>query len=193
MASQQVIVKIPGARLSFPSLGHTESYEGRDTGRYTATLLIPKSETKLMAEIAAAMRTVERDAWGAKIPANRISTLQDGDEKEMDGYAGCWSLKAATRRRPILLDRHRQPVDQPHADEVFYAGCIVTASVDFSASTDSYGKHRIWCNLRGVQFVRDGERFGGGVPVNVESEFDSFTDDDGDGAGSRSTLEDLLR
>ena len=89
------------------------------------------------------------------------------------------ALKASRKTRPLLMEANKDVLSPSEADDVIYAGCYVNATVDFNASKDSYGKNRVWCNLRGVQFRKDGDRFASGTPVS-DDEFDDFSDDDDD-------------
>jgi hypothetical protein len=176
------IVKLDNVRLSFPALTEFEQYEGKSTGKYTATFLIDKkTQGPLIKKIEAAIERATAAAWPTKRPKDIIITLKDGDDETYDGYAGKMSLKAGRKNRPHLLAANRDPLSIEEANEILYAGCYVNASVDFNATKDGYGKFRVWCNLRGVQFYKQGERFASGIPVNVDSEFDDFSDDSDDG------------
>ena len=59
-----------------------------------------------------------------------------------------------------MINSDRTPLTAK--DGVIYPGCYVNVSIDFWAQDNSYGK-RINAQLRGVQFVKDGERLGGSV------------------------------
>jgi hypothetical protein len=176
---QAAVVKLPNVRLSFPSLTEQETYEGKPTGKYSATFLIPKTNKALVKEIEAAMDAAIKLKFPVKAPKGFILTLKDGDECEYDGYEDHMSLKASRKGRPMLMDSDKEILSPEDADDVLYAGCYVNATVDFNAGKDSYGKYRVWCNLRGVQFRRDGDRFSSGAPVS-DDEFDDFDDDDAD-------------
>lgn len=174
---EEDIVKLRNVRLSFENLFQHETYEGKSTEKYTATFLIPKGSE----QDAAVEQAIERAIARSSTPKKPfITTYQDGDEKDYDGYEGMMSLKASTKRRPVVIDRDRSPIVEDEAYDLMYSGMYVNASVTFNAGKDSYGKYRVWCNLRGVQRHRDGERFSSGVPVDVENEFDDFSDADDD-------------
>lgn len=174
------VVKLPGVRLSFANLIEHEMYEGQDTGKFSATFLIPHGDKKTLKAIDRAIEEAIVAKWPTKRPKDIILTLKDGDDATYEGYEGNMSLKATRKSRPVLLDRDKSALSTDEAEEKLYSGCYVNASVDFNAGTDSYKKNRVWCNLRGVQFLRDGDRFASGTPVNVDEEFDDFSDDDDD-------------
>ena len=164
-------ILLNNVRLSFPSVFQRSVFDGKE-GKYEATFLIPKSDTKLKAQLDAAIDEAIKAA-GIKVPSDK-RCLKDGDQSDYDGYEGAWSLKAANNKRPTVIDRDKSPIVE--GDEKLYAGCYVNAVIDLWLQDNSYGK-RVNANLYGVQFVKDGEAFGAG-PVNV---FDDFQDLDGDG------------
>lgn len=151
-------VVINNVRLSFPCLWETEKYNGTDTEKFAATFLIPKNSDALK-QIKEAMATVSAEKFGKNPPKGLKLCLQDGDEKEYDGYADHMFVKATTKRRPVVVDKDRTPLVED--DGKPYAGCYVNASIDFWAMDNQYGK-RILCNLNGIQFAKDGEPFGSG-------------------------------
>jgi hypothetical protein len=90
-----------------------------------------------------------------------------------DEYQGMYTLKASTKKRPLVIGRDQSPITE--SDNAVYAGCYVNAIVTIWAQNNQFGK-RINAQLDGVQFNRNGEPFGdGAVTVN---EFDAFSDED---------------
>lgn len=163
-------ILLNNVRLSFPSIFQRSVFDGKE-GKYEATFLIPKSDTKLKAQLDAAIDEAIKAA-GIKVPSDK-RCLKDGDESDYDGYEGTWSLKAANAKRPTVIDRDKSPIVE--SDEKLYPGCYVNAVIDLWLQDNKFGK-RVNANLYGIQFVKDGEAFGAG-PVNV---FDDFDDLDGD-------------
>lgn len=178
------IVKLRNVRLSFPNLFENETYEGQDTGKKSATFLIPKTDTEQIAMVEAAIeRAIQAAFPDGKVPRGKIKTQfwKDGDEETYDGYAGMMSLKATkpvSNGHPLILDRSKSPIMPDEAAEKMYAGSYVHVNVDFNAGKDSYNNYRVWCNLRGVVQHRDGERFAKGTPVDVDEEFNDFSDEE---------------
>lgn len=150
----KVILK--NVRLSFPSLFQTELYNGADTEKFAATLLIDKNDEQV-AVLKDAMKKVAAEKFGNTLPKSLKSCIQDGDEKEYDGYAGCFAIKATTKRRPVVIDGNKTPLVEE--DGKIYAGCYVNASVDLWCMDNQYGK-RVLAALNGVQFAAEGEAFG---------------------------------
>ena len=165
-------VKISNARLSFPSLFQKASFDGKE-GKYEATLLFPKSDTKTYDAIMAAIETCKKDNK-IKVAKDKLF-IKDGDDIEYDGYEGMWAVKASNNKRPTVINRDKTPLVEE--DEVLYAGCYVNAIIEPWAQNNQYGK-RINANLLGVQFVKDGEPFGDGGKVAAADEFDDIEDDE---------------
>jgi len=168
----KIILK--NVRVSFPSLFKKGSFNGEET-KYEATFLLNKEEhADSIAEIKAQIADlVKVNLKGAKVPADKLC-LRDGDEVEYDGYAGCYSIKCSTKKRPIVIDRDRSPLTED--DGKPYGGCYVNASIDLWVQNNAYGK-RVNSTLLAVQFAKDGEPFADGSTGDI-NDFDMITDDD---------------
>lgn len=168
----KIILK--NVRVSFPSLFKKGSFNGEET-KYEATFLLNKEEhADSIAEIKAQIADlVKVNLKGAKVPADKLC-LRDGDEVEYDGYAGCYSIKCSTKKRPIVIDRDRSPLTED--DGKPYGGCYVNASIDLWVQNNAYGK-RVNSTLLAVQFAKDGAPFADGSTGDV-NDFDMLDDDD---------------
>lgn len=166
-------INLKSVRLSFPSLFNMASFGGESTGKYEATFILDKKEhAAVIAEIQKQSDALMKEAFKGKIASDKVC-LKDGDEQGRDEFAGKMTIKASTKKRPIVIDRDKTPITED--DNIVYAGCYVNAIVSLWAQNNQYGK-RINAQLDGVQFVRDGEPFGdGGISVDA---FDAFGDDD---------------
>jgi len=166
-------IMIKNARLSFPSLFSKSSFDGKE-GKYEATLLFPKTDTKTYDAIMSAIEAC-KTSNKLKVGADKIF-IKDGDDIEYDGYEGMWAVKASNNKRPTVINRDRSPLVEE--DEIVYAGCYVNAIIEPWGQNNQYGK-RINANLLGVQFVKDGEPFGdGGKSASVDDFADIEDDDD---------------
>lgn len=163
-------ILLKNVRLSFPSVFQKAVFDGKE-GKYEATFLISKEDTKTKAVLDAAIADAIKAA-GIKVSGDKLC-LKDGDDSTYDGYENTWSLKAANGKRPTVIDRDKSPIIEN--DEKLYAGCYVNAVVDLWVQNNGFGK-RVNANLYGIQFVKDGEAFGQG---NIDV-FDDFDDLDGD-------------
>ena len=133
--------------------------------------------------IAEAIQTVGVEKFGPKLPEVLKELKKNGKggikvgndmEKQYDGYAD--KLFVVTKNKDIRPDvRNRDATPLAAEDGVIYAGAIVNAIVDVSAFENKFGRF-IGMQLLGVQFVKDGPRFGGGASA-VESDFVPLTND----------------
>ena len=166
--SKQILLK--NVRLSFPALFKKYEFQGVEQ-KYSATFLLPKSDVETKTKIDNLIKNLLTENK-VKIGADKICIV-DGDDKEYDGYAGNWSIKASNSKRPTVINRDKSPISEE--DGVVYAGCYVNAIIEFWVQNNSFGK-RVNANLLGVQFLKDGESFGSG-DINVSDSFDVIADD----------------
>ena len=164
---------LPNVRLSFPSLFQHASFSGESTGKYEATFILDKVEHKdQIDKLRKAIKDLCETELKSKVGADRIC-LKDGDESGRDEFAGKYTIKASTKRRPVLIDKDKSPLVED--DGRPYAGCYVNAILSLWPQNNAYGK-RINAQLDGVQFHGDGDAFGdAGISVDA---FDAFGGDD---------------
>lgn len=166
-------------RLSFDHL-HQPQVQPDGKKSYGASFIFPASHPAKV-EIDAAIKQVAKDKWGAKADAELKALtaagrvcLRDGDSKVYDGYPGNWFISASSKTRPQVIDKDTSPLDASSGRP--YGGCYVVASIEVWAQDNAFGK-RINATLRWVQFMRDGDAFGGGKPVSPD-EFAPLADED---------------
>ena len=165
-------IKLKNVRLSFPSLFQTEVYGGEPTGKYAATLILDKeTHSKEIAAIKKATNDLMMETFKGKIPSDKLA-LKDGDESGRPEYAGAYTIKVTTKKRPTIIDRDKTPLVEE--DGKPYSGCYVNAIISLWAQNNAYGR-RINGNLLGIQFYMDGEAFGSG-PIDVSGEFEDYDD-----------------
>jgi hypothetical protein len=169
-------IKMQAVRLSFPSLFNTAKFGGDDTGKYEATFILDKKQhAVVIADIKSAIERMMKEELKGKVPADKLC-LKDGDEMGRPEYEGTYTIKAATKKRPLVINRDKSPITE--SDNIVYAGCYVNAIVSLWAQNNQFGK-RINAQLDGIQFARDGDPFGdGGVDANEFDAFGSENDDD---------------
>jgi hypothetical protein len=165
--------KIAKTRLSFPSLFRTATFGEQDTGKYEATFILDKvAHAKEIEQIKGEIAKLMKDELKGKIASDKLC-LKDGDESGRPEFEGTYTLKASTKKRPVVIGRDRAPLTED--DNIVYAGCYVNAIFSLWAQNNQYGK-RINAQLDGVQFNCDGDPFGEGS-ISVD-EFADFGDDD---------------
>ena len=163
-------------RLAFPQLFTPSAFDDNQEPRYQATLLIPNGDPQIEKLHAEAL-AVAQGKWGAKWDTIKGMVtrryLRDGSEKPAyDGFQGHVFVSANNKKRPTVIDRDRSPLVAQ--DGKPYGGCFVNASVEIWAQDNKYGK-ALNASLLGVQFVRDGDSFGGSRVADA-SEFDDLSE-----------------
>ena len=146
----------PKARLSFPNLFvPTKGMDGQGEPKYDAVLLFPKS-TDISALRAAAEEALNAK-WPGKRPVNLRDPFRDGEQRELDGYAGMIYLRVSSKVQPKVVDANVRPILDPAE---IYAGAYVRASVAAYAY-EKNGNRGVAFGFRNLQKLADGERLGG--------------------------------
>ncbi len=148
-------VILHNVRLSFPHIFKRSVYNGVE-GKFEATFLINKQDVKNKAKIDKGIEDIYKQS-NIRVQKDKIC-LKDGDDHHNKDYHGYWYFKASTHDRPVVQNRNKTPLAE--GDNVIYAGCFVNVSFVLWFQNNPHGK-RINAGLNGVQFVKDGERFGG--------------------------------
>ena len=171
-------------RLSFPVLEQAKAFQEGQQAKFGAAFLMDpsnKTHAALIAKLKSEIKKLALEAYDGKLPGDLKVCLtnnvnQDGTQKKAyAGYEGMYYLTANSSNRPVVVDRERNPL-APGDAGFPYAGAYVIATITLWAQNNKFGK-RINANLRGVQFVRDGESFGR-PSINVEDEFEAIEDSD---------------
>lgn len=180
-------------RLSYEHI--LKPYKGENAGpddapKYSATVLVPKTDTATMAKInagiaAAKKRGLETKKYKDGTPVDKLPTpIWDGDGYRADGYTpfgeecrGMWVFTASSPqdRRPGVVDANCQPILDPTE---IYSGIWGRVGVDFFPYNFA-GKQGVGCSLCNVQKLADGEPLGAQRP----SAEDDFGGDDFDPLG----------
>lgn len=179
MANDRKIVMTPEFRLSYPHLFEAREYQGK-TG-FSMTMVFPKGAdlTQLKAAVKAALDA--KFPNGIKNPRN---PFQDGNEKVEEwgeSFRDTTYVRAQSQYRPKVVDANRTEILD---SEKVYPGCYCRALVAAYAY-DNAGNRGVSFSLEAVQFLRDGERLGGGVSVDMfddgkvspEAKTDPFAND----------------
>ena len=170
-------------RLSYANIWQAKSING-GAPKYSASVLIPKSDTKTVAKVKAAIQAAYEEGEGklkgngktAPSLASLKTPFRDGDTERPDdeAYAGHWFINANSNTAPGVVDANREPI---YNTSEIYSGVYARVSLSFYAF-NSNGNRGIACALQNIQKVRDGEALGG--KSKAEDDFnDNFTSDDG--------------
>lgn len=173
------VITGPDTRWSYANVWEAKSING-GTPKFSVSLIIPKSDTKTVAKVKAAIEAAYHEGEsklkgnGKSVPpmAALKTPLRDGDSErpDDDAYTNAYFINANATTAPGIVDADRNPILT--RSEV-YSGVYGRASISFYAF-NSNGNKGIACGLNNLQKVRDGEPLGG--KVSAESDF--ATDDD---------------
>lgn len=141
--------------------------------RFGITVLIPKTATKVIAEIKNSIAAVAKDKLKISKLAEADSCFRDGDENSNENFHGHYVLSlykypsenAARGGAPDVVDGGKNQISQGASNEPL-SGDIV--NVLFDLYTPSKWK-KVSGGLKAVQFVSKGEFIGAGSSA---SEFD---------------------
>jgi len=164
-------------RLSYAHLFKPWAGETGQEEKYSACIIIPKSDKVTIGKIKAAIEAAKQagiSKWGGKIPPNLKNPLRDGDIERPDdpAFKNSYFLNASSKMKPGIIDRDKQEILD--STEV-YSGCYCRFSINFFPFNTA-GNKGIGCGLNNVQKVADGEFLGG--RARAEDEFDEWTEDD---------------
>jgi Protein of unknown function (DUF2815). len=192
-------IMLENVRLSFAqALFVPEQFNGTGPFAWTSQFLLDPKNAKhaaKIAEIEADMKATFKAKCGNNFEAKWEALdwddicLRDGKKKpDYEGYAGMKYVAARATQgkqaQPLVLSRNRTKITEAGQEGAPYSGCYVNAQVEIWAQYGTY--KRVNATLLGVQFVRDGDAFGGGAPADP----DAFSDlgDQGDEEGDLNEL-----
>lgn len=159
--SEATRVKTGKVRFSYAHVFQPQVDPETGTKKYSVSILIPKTDTKAIKRIEAAIEAAKQEGL-AKLGGslkNIKTPLRDGDEEREDDevYAGHMFMTATSNRPPGIVDAELEELTD---DEDFYSGCYGRASVNFYAYNVNKSKG-IACGLNNLQKLEDGERLAG--------------------------------
>jgi hypothetical protein len=164
-------------RLSYANVWEPKSING-GAEMYSVSLIIPKSDTKTIGAIHAAVDAAIEEGkgkFGGKVPNNAALKLplRDGDtERDDEAYAACYFINANSTTPPQIVDKQVEPILD--RSEV-YSGVYARVSINFYAF-NSNGNRGVACGLGNIQKIRDGDPLGG--RSSAAADFDTADEDD---------------
>lgn len=192
----QIVIDVKDARAAFLRVHKAEARKDPKTGeprgkaKFSGTLLLDPTRQDHAASIKAIKADAKRildlrygvGTWPKANPATGMGGLimcfGNGNDldKIYDGYKDMFYVKLSDTNRPLLGNRAGKVVVEGDP-QCPYSGCYVNARISlWSYDNESRG---INSNFRSMQFVRDGDAFGGGGNRSAEEEFAAL----GDSAG----------
>ena len=136
--------------------------------KYSATLLIPKTDVAVKqnidASIEAAISEAQTKLWGGVRPPVIPNPVHDGDGMRENGTPygpeckGCWVITASSKRKPQVV--HQCDISTELAPQDIYSGMYARVTINFFGYNQA-GRRGISCGLGNVMKTRDGESFSG--------------------------------
>lgn len=157
-------------RLSYANIWEPKAMEDGGDKKYSTAILIPKSDTKTVKAIEAAVKNAIEEGkskkFGGKVPAKLKTPLRDGDEDYPDDetYKDMYFLNASSKKQPGIVNVMKQPIEDE--DEV-YSGCYAIVTMNFYAFNVN-GNRGIAAGLSNILKVADGERLAGGASAEQD-------------------------
>lgn len=165
-------------RLSYVNLWEPKASLGGGKEKYSASVIIPKSDKKTLEAIQKAIDAATEEGigkFGGKKPNPKTIKLplRDGDEERDDeAYKNSYFLNANSITQPQIVDRRVQPIVE--TSEI-YSGIYARVSLNFYAFNTN-GNKGVAAGLGNVQKLRDGDPLGG--RTNASDDFDSLDEED---------------
>ncbi|WP_273234239.1 DUF2815 family protein [Ileibacterium valens] len=177
------VITGPKTRWSYCNVWTPKSINGSNP-KYSVSLIIPKSDTKTVKKIKAAIQEAYEEGL-SKLKGNSKTApalsilktpLRDGDLERPDdtNYKNAYFVNANATMAPGIVDADRQEIID-HGE--VYSGVYGRASITFYAF-NSNGNKGIACGLNNLQKISDGEPLGG--KSRAEDDFAEIDDDDED-------------
>ena len=177
------VITGPKTRWSYANVWNPKSING-STPKYSVSLIVPKSDTKTVNKIKAAIKEAYEEGL-SKLKGNSKSApalsilktpLRDGDLERPDDpvYKNAYFINANATMAPGIVDKDRQEIIE-HSE--VYSGVYGRASITFYAF-NSNGNKGIACGLNNLQKIADGEPLGS--RKRAEDDFADLDDEDDD-------------
>jgi hypothetical protein len=192
------VIKLPEGRLSYAYLATPKPKppkNGKEVApRYETVVLLDPTNAVQKAAIdalkAEAVRVAQAE-WGTNVEMKKlVLAFGNGDKKAIDedgavnptyeAYRGMVYVNTSTSDKPLIANRNGHLIDKTDA-QFPYSGCFANVKVTlypwkYTEPGATMTRRGISVDLRSVQFVRDGEAFGGRQSINAEEEFEALGD-----------------
>ena len=165
-------------RLSYVNLVTPRTPQQGGEPKYSATLLIPKTDAATIANINASIKAAYEDGvsrkWGGAHPQKK-ELLHDGEGLRPSGLPfgdeckGHYVLTASTKNKPQVVGIDN--INCELAPNDIYSGMYARVTLNFFPY-DTSGSKGVGCGLGNVLKIRDGEPLAGGA--SAASDFADF-------------------
>lgn len=184
-------VNVGEVRLSYCHLFTPKAVAAGAEKKYSVSVIIPKSNTKLVAKIkqainAALQMGVASATFKGKMPTNWRNPLRDGDiDKANDeAYADSWFINAISKTKPGVMKRVKingeNKLVEVTNEEDIYSGCYGIVSINFFPYNNA-GNTGIGAGLNNVLKTNEGDYLGGRSSAQTDFggvNLDAYDNDD---------------
>lgn len=172
---EKIKIKTGEFRVSFANVFKPRPGFQGGPPKYSVDMLFPKDGEEIK-KIKAAVKKAAVSMFGDKIPKNFKNPVKDGDEKELEGYAGHFFVTATSTQKPGVVDRNLEEIQ---AQDEFYSGCYARATVVIAPFNFENMNFGVGVYLQNLQKLRDGQPFSG--RKNAKDDFEALEElaDDG--------------
>lgn len=156
-------------RISYANLVTPRASQQGGEPKYSVTLLIPKTDTATLNDIASSINAAYEDGvsrkWGGAHPQKK-ELLHDGDGLRPSGLPfgdeckGHYVLTASTKNKPQVVGIDN--INCELAPNDIYSGMYARVTLNFFPY-DTSGSKGVGCGLGNVLKIRDGEPLAGGA------------------------------
>lgn len=158
MAGIKVITR--KVRLNYANLFTPRAVEEGEEPRYSASILIEKSDIITINKIKEAIEKSKENGkilWNHTIPDNLKLPIKDGDiEKADKHYLNNYFINTSAKYKPGIVDINLNEIINP---KEIYSGCYVRCAISFYPYRQD-GNYGIGCSIENIQKLADGEILG---------------------------------
>ncbi|CEP49062.1 DUF2815 family protein [Paraclostridium sordellii] len=147
-------------RLNYTNLFKPKAIEEGSEPKYSATLIIPKKDMKIVNKIALALDSATENGkpiWKDQ-DEEVLICVKDGDKEKIgeEAYKDSYFINASSKYKPGIVDINlNQIIDETQ----IYSGCYARCSINFYPYNQE-GKIGIACSIENIQKLSDGEMLG---------------------------------
>lgn len=184
-------VNVGEVRLSYCHLFTPEAVAAGAEKKYSVSVIIPKTNTKLIAKVkqainAALQMGVASATFNGKMPAAWRNPLRDGDVDKADdeAYAGAYFINATSKTKPGVVKRVKingeNKLVEVTNEEDIYSGCYGIVSINFFPYNNA-GNKGIGAGLNNVLKTNEGDYLGGRSSAQTDFggvNLDAYDNDD---------------
>ena len=175
MSNNRFILK--NVRCNYPRVFAPETNQLSGKSEYSIVVMIPENDPQV-AELKAKMQEVWVNKFGPEKGPRKLKSAMDSKNTRFlhfDDESGFYKINLKRRETdgaPIVIDRAKQPLTA--SSGLPYGGCYINVSFDLWV----YDKQSTGTSatLMGVQFVADGEPFGGSSQPS-DKDFEDLSND----------------